>query len=219
MRYEFMLLAIVTIGDAFPYRPFDGGGLPDTALRDEPHLIEEWLARAPRPYNEDAWLRFSQEHPAPSACCLYFVELAHAGSATLVYIGSIFRQSARKRLRTYHLNAGLVAALQQNPSNRVNVRYGDIQADYYAMSASPKGKVGEPCTLQPDPEPLWAFPEDDQEQIIRDVEAALIFHFKPTFNTRNKRSYQGQPIHIVLSAVPWTQTSAQRSFALNPSKE
>jgi hypothetical protein len=207
-----MLMVTVTISGALNYNKYS----PDTSLRDHPYLLDDWLAGTPAPEDEDAWAQFIRENPPPSACCLYFIEISDGGAPHLVYIGSTFRQSARERLRTHHVNAKLIDVLHKVPGSRVTVRYGDIEtADYGPVRFFPEGEPEKSIILPPDPEPLWAFPEDEQEAIIRDVEAALIFKLQPEFNTRNKNSYRGQPIRVVLRGAPWAHILTESSFTLN----
>jgi len=169
--------------------------------------MDSYLADIPNPEDEDAFSQFIRENPPPSACCLYFIEISNGGPPHLVYIGSVFRQSAHDRLKAHEVNAKLVEALQGSPGSRVTIRYGDIYADY-------TGGI-----LPPDPEPLWTFPEDEQERIIRDVEAASIFKLKPDFNTRNKASYWGYPIRVELRKAPWPGILTGFSFTLDHRRE
>ena len=207
-----MLIVTVTMSDAIAYDKWR----PDTSLRDHPYLLQDWLAGTTNPDDEDAWSQFVENNPPPDACCLYFIEISIKGQLPhLLYIGSVFRQSAHDRLKTHHVNAKLVYFLQKFQSIPIAIRYGDIEAaDYDLYQNFTEGKPEKNVILPPDPEPLWTFPEDEQENVIRDVEAALIFKLKPEFNKRNKNSYRGYPIHIVLQNAPWTDISTERSFSL-----
>jgi hypothetical protein len=198
-----MLLSIVTISDALPYSKWQ----PDTPLREHTWRLDNYLASIPNSEDEDAFSQFVRENPPPSACCLYFIEISNGGLPHLVYIGSVFQQSAHDRLKIHKVNAKLVEVLQESPSRLVTIRYCNIYADYI-------GGI-----LPPDPEPLWTFPEDEQERVIRDVEAALIFKLKPDFNIRNKASYQGHPVRVRLREAPWPGIPTEFSFTLDPGTE
>jgi hypothetical protein len=209
-----VLTVTVTVSKPLPYCERS----PTTSPQEHPWLFDEWLADTPNPEDGEAWSRFVQEHPPPSACCLYFIEVWRGGFPRLVYIGSVFRQSARRRLGTHHVNAKLVAELQKSSGSRVTVRYGDIERfDFGPVRVLLEGKPEKSIVLPPDPEPLWTLPEDEQDKVIRDTEAALIYKLKPEFNTRNKSSYRGQPIRVILWDVPWVG-STKFSFTLNPEK-
>jgi hypothetical protein len=185
-----------------PYVPYEKSQ-PDTPVRDEPWQTNNWLKGIPNPEDEDAFSQFVEQHPPPHACSLYFIEISGEEGSRLVYIGSVYRMSARDRLKAHQVNAKLVNALHKSPGSRVMIRYGDIYADYTGGA------------LPPDPEPLWTFPDDEQERIIREVEAALIFKLKPDFNTRNKASYRGYPIRVELRQAPWPGPPAGLRFTLN----
>lgn len=193
-----MLLAIVTISNALS-SSYDEWQ-PETPLRDISWRMNCYLANIPNPEDEDVFSQFIRENPPPSARCLYFIEIFDGEIPHLVYIESTFRQSAHDRLKPHEVNAKLVKTLQESPGTHIFIRYGDIQADYTQG------------TLPPDPEPLWTFPEDEQERIIRDVEAALIFKLKPDFNMRNKASYRGYPIRVELVGAPWPGIPTRFSF-------
>jgi len=193
-----MLLAIVSLTDALPY----GKWQPDTPVRDEAWRMDGYLKHIPDPEDEEAFCEFVEQNPPPSACSLYFIEISGEEGSRLVYIGSVYRMSAHDRLKAHEVNARLIDALQKSPGSRVMIRYGDIYSDYTGSA------------LPPDPEPLWTFPDDEQERIIRDVEAALIFKLKPDFNTRNKTSYRGYPIRVELRQAPWPGFPTGISFTL-----
>jgi len=198
-----MLLAIVQLSGTLPY----GKLPPDTPFRDIIGQMYNWLDRSPEIDDEDAFHEFARENPPPSACCLYFIEICRGGFPHLVYIGSVFRQSGHDRFRRHEVNARLVEALQESPGSHVTIRYGNIHADY---TRGP---------LPPDPDPLETFPKDDQEEILRDVEAALIFKLKPRFNRRNRFSYRGSPIRVELQDIPWPGVPNPLSFTLHPGRE
>lgn len=207
-----MLTVTVTISDAIAYVKCR----PNASLRDHPYLLNDWLGGSPNSENEDAWSQFIQNNPPPTACCLYFIEISIEGQLHhLLYIGSIFQQSAHDRLKTHHVNAKLVNILQKYPDSSITIRYGDIvSADYGPYRIFPEGEPENSKILPAAPEPLWTFPEDEQDNIIRDVEAALIFKLKPEFNTRNKNSYKGQPIRVLLENSPWPDNPKELSFSL-----
>jgi len=213
LRWKQVLTVTITISNALPY----GEQAPTTSLEKHPQLFDDWLATTPTgDDDEEVWSKFVQEDPPPSACCLYFIEISKEGPPHLVYIGSVFRQSAHKRLGTHHMNAKLVNMLQKSPGSSVIVRYGDIETfDYGPVRLFSEDEPEKSIILPPDPDPLWTLPEDEQENIIRDVEAALIFKLKPEFNTRNKNSYRGQPIRVVLWNAPWTGAT-KFLFTLDP---
>lgn len=209
-----MLTVVVTVSSALPY----GGQAPSAPLQEHMWLFDNWLGLEgrPSPEDEEAWAKFVEENPPPTACCLYFIEISGSGFPRLVYIGSTFRQWAHKRLVAHHVNAGLVKLLQASPgSHHVAIRYSDIeQFDYGPLRLFPEDQPEKSITLPPDLEPLWTLPDDEQESIIRDTEAALIFKLKPALNKRNKSSYRGQPIRVILWDAPWV-SSGKFSFILN----
>jgi hypothetical protein len=189
---------------------------PNTPLLDHVREFEKWANSTTLTPLDDMWRHFVSHNPPPTTCCLYFLDLGSLVGSDLLYVGRTTRQSAKDRLKSHHIAGKLIPLLGQSPGSDVGVRYGSIADVHFGPVVLEPRTAGEaPLVLPPDPEPLWTWPDAEQEAIVKAVEDALIYKLQPELNKQGKQSYSGPAVHVRFPGpLPWTGKEHLASFEL-----